>query len=109
MAVGHADRRRGEDAAAERPFNDGDLVRIRNSSRTGEVRFCGAASFAKSRVVAGLRLHRKRTSSDCDGEYKGERYFRCTPGYGLYALVEDVRGLRPRARAHRRLHTATYG
>lgn len=88
-------------AAAATGITVGDVVRIKDSSRTGDVRYKGRAAFARNRVVVGLALHRKRSTSDCDGEYKGERHFTCTTGYGLYALIEDVRvaPLRPRRRA----------
>ena len=50
----------------------------------------GAADFAKGKEVCGLRLDKKRSTTDCDGKYRGERYFRCTPGHGLYIPVEDA-------------------
>ena len=31
-----------------------------------------------------------RTTTDCDGKYRGERHFRCTPGHGLYIPLEDA-------------------
>lgn len=52
--------------------------------------YVGAADFARGKEVCGLRLDKIRTTTDCDGKYRGERYFRCTPGHGLYIPVEDA-------------------
>ena len=41
-------------------------------------------------MVVGLRLDEKRTTSECDGKYDGERLFRCKPGFGIFVPVEDV-------------------
>ena len=40
--------------------------------------------------VCGVRLDVKRSTTDCDGKYRGERYFRCTPGHGLYIPLDDA-------------------
>ena len=37
-----------------------------------------------------MRLDKKRTTTDCDGKYRGERYFRCTAGHGLYIPRADA-------------------
>jgi len=52
--------------------------------------YVGPADFANGKTVCGLRLDRQRTTTDCDGKYRGERYFRCTPGHGLYIPIEDA-------------------
>jgi hypothetical protein len=58
--------------------------------RSGTVMFVGPAEFAGGGVVVGLRLDEKRTTSECDGKYDGERLFRCKPGFGIFVPVEDV-------------------
>ncbi len=40
--------------------------------------------------MVGVKLDEKRSTSDCDGKQKGERYFRCPAGYGLYVPLDDV-------------------
>mmetsp|Transcript_6174 Transcript_6174/g.21162 ORF Transcript_6174/g.21162 Transcript_6174/m.21162 type:complete len:560 (+) Transcript_6174:954-2633(+) len=55
--------------------------------------YVGPADFAQGKVVVGMRLDSKRTTSDCDGKKDGERFFRCKPGFGLFCLVEDVKAL----------------
>jgi len=57
---------------------------------TGTCLYLGPADFARGKEVCGLRLDAKRTTTDCDGKYRGERYFRCTPGHGLYIPLEDA-------------------
>jgi len=52
--------------------------------------YIGPALFAAGDIVVGIRLDEKRTTSDCDGSYKGERYFRCQAGYGIYQLRSEV-------------------
>jgi SpoVK/Ycf46/Vps4 family AAA+-type ATPase len=73
-----------------KPVHVGDRVRDKHSKREGVCMYVGKADFAKGREVCGLRLDNKRTTTDCDGKYRGERYFRCTPGHGLYIPIEDA-------------------
>ena len=68
----------------------GDRVVDKHSKRMGVCLYVGPAEFAKGKEVCGLRLDKKRTTTDCDGKYRGERYFRCTPGHGLYIPLEDA-------------------
>ena len=68
----------------------GDRVIDKHSKRTGICMYVGPAEFAKGKEVCGLRLDKKRSTTDCDGKYRGERYFRCTPGHGLYIPLEDA-------------------
>ena len=68
----------------------GDRVKDRHSGRLGTCLFVGPADFAKGKEVCGLRLDKARTTTDCDGKYRGERHFRCTPGHGLYIPLEDA-------------------
>mmetsp|Transcript_9630 Transcript_9630/g.24926 ORF Transcript_9630/g.24926 Transcript_9630/m.24926 type:complete len:819 (-) Transcript_9630:139-2595(-) len=68
----------------------GDRVRDRHSGRLGVAMYVGPAEFARGNTVVGLRLDNARTTTDCDGKFKGERYFRCTPGHGLYIPFEDA-------------------
>merc|ERR1719238_2599605 len=56
----------------------------------GVCMYVGAAAFANGKMVCGLRLDKMRTTTDCDGKYRGERYFRCSPGHGLYIPLEDA-------------------
>lgn len=65
------------------------------SKRQGEVMYVGPAEFHGGRVVCGIRLDEKRPGSDCDGKHKGERFFKCLPGYGLYVPLEDVKVIKP--------------
>ena len=74
----------------QRAVHVGDRIRDRHSGRTGICLYLGPADFARGREVAGLRLDTKRTTTDCDGKYRGERYFRCTPGHGLYIPIDDA-------------------
>ena len=67
----------------------GDRAEV--GGRKGTVMFVGPAEFAGGGVVVGLRLDEKRTTSECDGKYDGERLFRCKPGFGIFVPVEDVR------------------
>ena len=41
-------------------------------------------------MVVGLRLDEKRTTSECDGKYDGERLFRCKAGFGMFVPIDDV-------------------
>ena len=68
----------------------GDRVRDRHSGREGVCLFVGGADFARGRQVCGVRLDKRRTTTECDGKYRGERYFRCSPGHGLYIPLEDA-------------------
>ena len=68
----------------------GDRVIDKHSKREGVCLYVGPADFAKGKEVCGLRLDKKRSTTDCDGKYRGERYFRCTPGHGLYIPLEDA-------------------
>merc|ERR1712137_1095015 len=41
--------------------------------------------------MGGVRLHDKRSKSECDGKAPtGERFFRCAPGYGAFVPSDDV-------------------
>lgn len=73
----------------------GDRVQLKNSSRCGTIMYIGPAKFAGGEIVIGVKLDEKRSSSDCDGKYKGERYFRCPPGYGVYQAQDEVALLPP--------------
>ena len=68
----------------------GDRVKDRHSGRLGTCLYVGPADFAKGKEVCGVRLDKARTTTDCDGKYRGERHFRCTPGHGLYIPLEDA-------------------
>ena len=68
----------------------GDRIKDRHSGRLGTCLYVGPADFAKGKEVCGLRLDKARTTTDCDGKYRGERHFRCTPGHGLYIPLEDA-------------------
>ena len=68
----------------------GDRVRDRHSKREGVCMYVGAAQFALGKQIVGMRLDNKRTTTDCDGKFQGERHFRCTPGHGLYVPLEDA-------------------
>ncbi|KAL3892947.1 MAG: hypothetical protein SGPRY_014625, partial [Prymnesium sp.] len=74
----------------ERTVHVGDRVRDRHSGREGLCLYVGPADFARGREVCGLRLDKKRSTTDCDGKYRGERHFRCTPGHGLYIPLDDA-------------------
>ena len=67
----------------------GDRAEV--AGRKGSVMFVGPAEFAGGGIVVGLRLDEKRTTSECDGKYDGERLFRCKPGFGIFVPVEDVK------------------
>lgn len=71
----------------------GDRVKISSSEREGQVLYVGSAKFAPGKPVVGIKLDTKRSSSMCDGKYRGERYFRCTAGYGVYTLEDEVEKL----------------
>jgi SpoVK/Ycf46/Vps4 family AAA+-type ATPase len=74
----------------------GDRVEVQSGSkRTGEAMYVGPAEFHGGRTVVGVRLDEKRPGSDCDGKHKGERFFRCMVGYGLYVPLEDVKLIQP--------------
>ena len=81
----------------------GDRVRDRHSGREGVCLFVGGADFARGRQVCGVRLDKRRTTTECDGKYRGERYFRCTPGHGLYIPLEDAEFIGVAEPARRRL------
>lgn len=68
----------------------GDRIVDKHSKREGICLYVGPADFAKGKEVCGVRLDKKRSTTDCDGKYRGERYFRCTPGHGLYIPLEDA-------------------
>jgi len=55
--------------------------------------YVGPADFAFRKIVCGLRLDKKRTTTDCDGKYQGERHFRCTAGHGLYIPIDDAESI----------------
>lgn len=78
-----------------KPMYVGDRVRLKGSNRTGEVMYIGSAQFSNGDIVIGIKLDEKRSSSDCDGKYKGERYFRCQAGYGIYQTKDEVEVLPP--------------
>jgi len=73
----------------------GDRVKLKGSSRCGEVMYVGPANFAGGDTVVGIKLDEKRTTSDCDGKHKGERYFRCTAGHGVYQSMDEVELIPP--------------
>ena len=73
-----------------RAIHVGDRVVDKHSKREGICLYVGPADFARGKEVVGLRLDKKRTTTDCDGKYRGERYFRCTQGHGLYIPLEDA-------------------
>ena len=52
--------------------------------------YVGPADFASGDDVVGVKLDEKRSTSDCDGKYKRERYFRCSAGYGIYCMKDEV-------------------
>ena len=39
----------------------------------------------------------QRPGTDCDGKHKGERFFKCPVGFGLYVPLEDVKVIAPEA------------
>jgi len=70
----------------------GERVEVQSGSkRQGVVMYVGPAEFHGGRTVVGINLDEKRPGSDCDGKHKGERYFRCPEGFGLYIPLEDVK------------------
>jgi len=73
----------------------GDRVKLKGSSRAGEVMYVGPAQFAGGDTVVGIKLDEKRSQSDCDGKYKNERYFRCTAGYGIYQTKDEIELMAP--------------
>ena len=56
-----------------RAVHVGDRVRDRHSGREGLCLYVGEAAFARGKEVCGLRLDKIRTTTDCDGKYRGER------------------------------------
>ena len=76
--------------AFKKTVHVGDRVKDRHSGRVGTCLYVGPADFARGKDVCGLRLDAKRTTTDCDGKYRGERYFRCSPGHGLYIPLDDA-------------------
>lgn len=84
--------RRAEKAATmnRQTMYVGDRVKLKSSGRMGEVMYIGPAQFANNDVVVGIKLDEKRSSSDCDGKYKNERYFRCSAGFGIYQSKDEV-------------------
>ena len=40
-----------------------------------------------------MRLDEKRSISECDGKYDGERLYRCKAGFGIFVRIEDVKAL----------------
>eukprot|EP00440_Ansanella_granifera_P038484 gb/GFBE01041760.1/.p1 GENE.gb/GFBE01041760.1/~~gb/GFBE01041760.1/.p1 ORF type:complete len:831 (+),score=169.35 gb/GFBE01041760.1/:1-2493(+) len=83
-------------AAAKGGYSDnklyvGDRVKLKGPPvRFGEVMYIGPAAFAGNDTVVGVKLDDKRSSTDCDGMYKNERYFRCQPGHGIYQAMDEV-------------------
>lgn len=73
----------------------GDRVKLKGSSRCGEVMYIGPAQFANGETVVGVKLDEKRTTTDCDGKHKGERYFRCQAGHGVYQAYDEVELIPP--------------
>ena len=43
--------------------------------------------------MVGLRLDEKRSTSECDGKYDGERLFRCKAGFGIFVPIDDVKAI----------------
>mmetsp|Transcript_85202 Transcript_85202/g.182611 ORF Transcript_85202/g.182611 Transcript_85202/m.182611 type:complete len:841 (+) Transcript_85202:103-2625(+) len=81
-----------------KPMYVGDRVKLKGQNgngRTGEVMYIGRANFASGDEVVGVKLDEKRSTSECDGKYKGERYFRCQAGYGIYQSKDEVELLPP--------------
>jgi len=78
-----------------KPLYVGDRVKLKGSSRAGEVMYIGPANFAGGDTVVGIKLDEKRTTSDCDGKHKGERYFRCSAGFGVYQSMDEVELIPP--------------
>jgi hypothetical protein len=68
----------------------GDRVKIISSDREGKAMYVGTAKFAPGKTVVGICLDQKRSSSMCDGKYRGERHFRCAGGFGVYTLEDEV-------------------
>ncbi|OLP98958.1 Protein CfxQ [Symbiodinium microadriaticum] len=66
------------------------MERVPSSVQGYWLMYIGPAGFAGGDTVVGVKLDEKRSTSDCDGLYKGERYFRCQPGHGIYQAVEEV-------------------
>lgn len=81
----------GRDTPSDDKMYVGDRVKLKGPPvRFGELMYIGPAGFAGGDTVVGVKLDEKRSTSDCDGLYKGERYFRCQPGHGIYQAVEEV-------------------
>ena len=61
---------------------------VLSDGRQGVVRFIGATAFANGEWV-GLEL--SDDSGKNDGSVKGERYFDCQPGHGIFVRPESIR------------------
>ena len=68
----------------QRQVHVGDRIVDKHSKRTGICMYVGPAEFAKGKDVCGVRLDRKRTTTDCDGKYRGERYLAARPPRPLH-------------------------
>jgi SpoVK/Ycf46/Vps4 family AAA+-type ATPase len=69
----------------------GDRVKITSSDREGKAMYVGTAKFAGvGKTVVGICLDQKRSTSMCDGKYRGERHFRCAAGFGVYTMEDEV-------------------
>jgi len=80
-----------KEVASDDKMYVGDRVKLKGPPvRHGEVMYIGPASFAGGETVVGIKLDEKRSTSDCDGMYKNERFFRCQPGHGIYQALEEV-------------------
>ncbi|CAK9019211.1 unnamed protein product [Durusdinium trenchii] len=80
-----------KDVASDDKMYVGDRVKLKGPPvRHGEVMYIGPAAFAGGETVVGIKLDEKRSTSDCDGMYKNERFFRCQPGHGIYQALEEV-------------------
>ena len=69
----------------------GDRAEV--GGRKGTVMFVGPAEFAGGGVGCRHAPDEKRSTSECDGKYDGERLFRCKAGFGIFVPVEDVKKL----------------
>lgn len=80
-----------KEVASDDKMYVGDRVKLKGPPvRHGEVMYIGPAAFAGGETVVGVKLDEKRSTSDCDGMYKNERFFRCQPGHGIYQALEEV-------------------
>ena len=55
-----------------RSVHVGDRVKDKHSSREGVCLYVGPADFSNGKTVCGLRLDNRRTTTDCDGKYRGK-------------------------------------